>query len=36
MTYVNTIDIFQHLNIDAPKYIMKIDEFTTFEWLIKQ
>lgn len=21
--------------MDAPKYIMKIEEFTTFDWLIK-
>ncbi|CAD8068206.1 unnamed protein product [Paramecium sonneborni] len=32
----NSITMTYHLNIDAPKYIMKIEEFTTFEWLIKQ
>ncbi|CAK73892.1 unnamed protein product (macronuclear) [Paramecium tetraurelia] len=36
MTYVIDINILQHLNMDAPKYLMKIEEFTTFEWLIKQ
>ncbi|CAD8148956.1 unnamed protein product [Paramecium octaurelia] len=36
MTYVLEFGILQHQNTDAPKYIMNIEESTTFEWLIKQ
>ncbi|CAD8067439.1 unnamed protein product [Paramecium sonneborni] len=32
----NQITMTYHLNIDDPKYIMNIEECTTFQWLIKQ